>query len=381
VTVPFLRRDELREVKWKVGNGYVVAGENCDYYSELRFCTCWAGLSGRECVHRRMVMWAMPVELREAIKKMKFMKSSIEGLNEVFGGHVYNSDEIVALYGKPQVGKTLFCLQEAVASNSNVLYIDTEGGFKGMAGKWLDILTERFKSKSKIYLEPAKNLQHLMEFFGFKTRVVFQASDDTDDEEEESQSKKTNIDKKSIEKIISDLQKKERKEMKVKGKMEFRVLEKYDNAPVDIWVEKSEIDFVILDSVSAPVRVLMPEERQNLPARATAMAIIMGKLVSLQQNYNVCVLVTNHASFDPMNPHGLAQMRGGIAVHHFAKRIIYMDMRDKKDLRNYRRLWIMRMEDEPKASMVVGARIDDVGFHYEKDVKKLLTDTEVERVG
>ena len=112
------------------------------------------------------------------------------------------------------------------------------------------------------------------------------------------------------------------------------------------------------------------------------MAIIMGKLVNLQQTHNVCVLVTNHASFDPTNPYSnVAQMRGGIAVHHFSKRIIYMDMRDKKELRNYRRLWIMRIEDEPKASTVIGARIDDAGFHYEKDVKKLLTDSEVDRVG
>ena len=129
----------------------------------------------------------MPVELSDAIKNLRYIPSSIEGLNEVYGGYVYNSDEIVALYGKPQVGKTLFCLQEAVASNANVLYIDTEGGFRGMASKWLDVLRARFKTEGKIYLESSKNLMSLMEFFGFKTKVVFQTAGDDEDEEDDFQ--------------------------------------------------------------------------------------------------------------------------------------------------------------------------------------------------
>ena len=368
----------MRQVKWNLGRGYVVEGENSDYFTEAGFCSCWAGLVGRVCVHKKMVM-EMPVELREAIKGLKNIGSSIAGLNEVFGGHLYNSDEIVALYGKPQVGKTLFCLQEAVASNVNVLYIDTEGGFKGMASKWLDVLTERFKSRSKIYLESCKNLYSLMEFFGFKTKVVFKVADDDDDGDDDRSRKKKAED---VEEKIEELQKKERRSMNEKGKMEFRVLEKYDNAPVDVWLQEKDIGFVILDSVTAPVRVMMPEERQNLPARSTAMAIIMGKLVNLQQRHNVCVLVTNHASFDPTNPYSnVAQMRGGIVVHHFSKRVLYMDLRDKKEYKDYRRFWVMRIEDEAKASIVVGAKIDDAGFHYEKDVKKLLTDAEASRIG
>jgi len=323
----------------------------------------------------------MPVELSDAIKNLRYIPSSIEGLNEVYGGYVYNSDEIVALYGKPQVGKTLFCLQEAVASDANVLYIDTEGGFRGMASKWLDVLRARFKTEGKIYLESSKNLMSLMEFFGFKTKVVFQTAGDDEDEEDEGAEVRSRKKPETVEEKIKMMQKQEKREMREKGKMEFRVLEKYDNAPIDVWIKENKIGFVILDSITAPVRVIMPEERQNLPARATAMAIIMGKLVNLQQNHNVCVLVTSHASFDPTNPHSVAQMRGGVAVYHFAKRIIYMDARDKKDLRDYRRMWIMRIEDEPKATTVVGVRIDDVGFHYEKDVRKLLTEAEVSRFG
>jgi adenosyl cobinamide kinase/adenosyl cobinamide phosphate guanylyltransferase len=326
----------------------------------------------------------VPVELLDAIKGLKYIKSSIEGLNEVYGGFLYNSDEIVAIYGKPQVGKTLFCLQEAVASGKNVLYIDTEGGFKGMAQKWYEIFRERFKYKGHIYLESCKTLDALTDFLGFKTRVVFRVADEEDDGGDND--KKRKKDASTVEEKVAEMQRQERREMREKGKMEFRVIERYENALIDGWIKEKDIEFVILDSISAPIRVLMPEERQNLPARATAMALVMGKLVNLQQRHNVCVLVTNHASFNPTDPYQSRDatspiMRGGISVYHFSKRIIYMDERHGKDYRNFRRLWIMRIEDEPRAGAVVGVKIDDAGFHYVKDVKELLTDGEIKKIG
>jgi RecA/RadA recombinase len=317
------------------------------------------------CVHKRMVMWAMPVSLKDAVKNLKFLKSSLKGLNEVYGGSLYNSDEIVALYGKPQVGKTLFALQEAVASGANVLYIDTEGGFKGMAQKWLDVLVERFKAKNEVYLETCKTLDALTEFLGFRTKVIFRVADEDEGGDEEKE-KRRGKEPTTVEEKIKELQKQERREARAeRGKMEFRVLERFENAPIDVWIQEQKIGFVILDSISAPVRVLMPEERQNLPARASAFALIMGKLVSLQQKHNVCVLLTNHASFDPTD--------------------IYRDstsvaMRGK-EFRQCRRFWIMRIEDDLRAHNVVGAKIDDLGFHDVDDVKKLLTDSELRKLG
>ena len=168
----------------------------------------------------------MPVSLRDAVKNLKYLKSSLKGLNEVYGGSLYNSDEIVALYGKPQVGKTLFALQEAVASGANVLYIDTEGGFKGMAQKWLDVLVERFKAKNEVYLETCKTLDALTEFMGFRTKVVFRVADESGgDEEEGEREKRRGKEPTTVEEKIRELQKQERREARSeKGKMEFRVL-------------------------------------------------------------------------------------------------------------------------------------------------------------
>jgi hypothetical protein len=227
-------------------------------------------------------------------------------------------------------------------------------------------------------------LDALTDFLGFKTRVVFRVADEEDDGGDND--KKRKRDASTVEEKVAEMQKQERREMREKGKMEFRVIERYENALIDGWIKEKDIEFVILDSISAPIRVLMPEERQNLPARATAMSLVMGKLVNLQQRHNVCVLVTNHASFNPTDPYQSRDstspiMRGGISVYHFSKRIIYMDERHGKDYRNFRRLWIMRIEDEPRAGAVVGVKIDDAGFHYVKDVKELLTDGEIKKIG
>lgn len=317
----------------------------------------------------------MPVDLEEATKKMKDYQSSINGLNKIYGGGLYNSDEIVAIYGKPQVGKTLFSLQEAMSQKKiNVLYIDTEGGFTGMARKWYPVFRERFKFGGKVFVESCRTLESLHEFLGLKTAVVFKKKkDDKEDDESvslDSYSEESGSGDKVVKKSVRD----EKKALKEKGKMEFRIIEKRAYAPIDDCIAANKVEFVVLDSVSAPVRLAIPDEQQNFPARATATSVVMGKLIQLQEKYGVAVLVTNHASWNPAEQFNtLANMRGGLAVHHFAKRILYLDMREKKSLVNYRRIWVGRIEDRPKFSDIVGLRIDDLGFSEVTD-KSLLAE-------
>lgn len=332
-----------------------------------------AGLTGKMCKHRGWV--GMPVDLDEATKSLKLYKSTLDVFNEIYGGALYNSDEVVVIYGRPQVGKSLFCLQEAVGVGENVLYIDTEGGFKGLAAKWLPVFRARFKKNNKIYLESCRTMESLHEFLGFKTRVVFKRAKEDEDEEEKSATLEDfGMD---VDKLLKAKQKEAKKAAKEKGKMEFRILETVDYAPIDAWVEKNNVKFVIVDSVSAPIRLSIPDEQQNFPARATATGIIMRKLIELQKRYEVGVLVTAHASFNPADPTAkLADLRGGIVLHHFAKRMIYIDMREARNMINFRRAWIVRIEDEPRYSRVVGLKITDVGFEEYENVEDLLTMTE-----
>lgn len=331
----------------------IVKGVEGDYVIDTFGCTCMAGIFGKKCKHikeaERLGVIKMPVSVSES-KPQKSFPSFLRGLNEMVGEDFYNSDIIVAIHGKPSVGKTLYALHECIhllSIGGNFLYIDTEGGFKSMVAKWWPVLEKRFLGsgrKGDGYVEVRKTLTSLHEFLGFKTSVLW-----------------------------------------VKEKMEFRILEKMKEAPIDEFIEKKKIDFVVLDSVSMPVATAINEEQQNRPARFTATALIMGKLAEIQEKYNCCVLTINHTSWNPSNPYeSFGQMRGGKIVHHYAKRIVYIDSRQKSELANFRRFWLVRAENIDKFGDVAFAFIDDSGMH-DIDIKTgwkagILTDNEVEYV-
>lgn len=339
----------------------IARGNEGDYVIGPHGCTCMAGTFGKRCKHideaeRRGLM--APVEIGKAGFTRSF-PSFLSSLNEIVGENFFNSDVIVAVHGKPGVGKSLYALHEcanASAKGINFLYIDTEGGFKSLAHSWWDKLEKKFGIKEgsgKGYVETRKTLKTLHEFLGYRTDTVW-------------------------------VKKKERGEEET-GKMEFRILESLPEPEIDSFIQKKDIGFVVVDSVSMPVATAINEEQQNRPARFTATALIMGKLAELQEKYGVCVLTIHHSSWNPQNPYEtFAQMRGGKIVHHYSKRILYMDMRQKDELSDMRRLWLARAEDVAKFSDVAFLSIDDNGMG-DIDAKTgyeagLLTNSELEWV-
>jgi len=352
----------------------LIEGGGGIYVCSRDFCSCPAGSFGKKCSHKEAIR-NMPVKLSDAIKSIKHLPSSIRQLNKELGGFLYNDDEIVCIYGKPNVGKSLFAFQEAcyIASlGNNVLYIDTEGGFKAMALKWHKVFKKRFgKLEGEIYLEVKKTMRTLHDYLGFRTDVVYKVSGRKADEKQT--------------KLVEQKKTKRKKKKKTeKGKMEFKILETYPEAEIDRVVDKYDIDFIILDSVTSPIRLAISDEQQNNPAKATAMGLIYGKLLELMELKGVAVLTTNHASWNPADPYQtLANMRGGVVAHHYSKRWFYMDRRQKKGVENYRKLWMVRVEDMPEFGKVFPLKIDDDGFHYADDIslEDLLTESERRNLG
>ena len=255
----------------------VIRGSVGDYVTDEDFCTCPAGLFRGKCKHTEMVK-NMPLKtFEESAKELKQIKSSIDGLNTVYGGYFYNSDALIALYGKYESGKTLLLFQDVeymASQGKNVLFIDTEGGMKNMYAKWDKVFESRFgKFTGKKYLEVRKGLSNLTEYLGYKTQIIFKSSrtgkSEVVDEDDDSQRAKD------------------------KGKMEFRIIESIP-AQIDDDLKEGKIDHIVLDSLSAPLKVI-PTDQQNFPARATASALILSKLLLLQDKYNVSVAVTSHA--------------------------------------------------------------------------------------
>ena len=286
------------------------------------------------------------LEIEDIINNKDLSKefpSNLDGINNIFGGSAYNSNEISALYGKPGSGKSLFAIQEAVYLSSigkNVLFIDTEGSIIPMMKKWVPVFEKRFgKRKGKIYVESKKSLVGLMEYLGYKVVLEYVMA-------KGKASAKTG---------------KPSKAKKV-GKLEFRVLENVPSSLEEITKDKN-LDFVILDSLTSVLREFT-KEQQNYPSRSDAIAFIMRELIRVQEEYDVGMLINHHATFNPMNPYETkADCTGGLVVKHYAKRMMYIDKREMVAVANYRRFWLVRSENSAAWSKASVTLIDDDGYH------------------
>jgi len=329
----------------------VIEGSVCDYVLDVdeKLCTCPARLfKGIECKHLKGV-GEMPVELEKIEKSVRRMPSFSDGVNSLFGGSFFSSDAVVGIHGLPHEGKSLWMIHEAFSLSSkgyNVLYIDTEGNVGEMILAWKEKLQKRFPLKGQIYFESRRSLESLCDFLGYKVAVVFHSAGGG--------------------------------EKKEKGKMEFRIIESAKESDLEKFVAEKKIDAIILDSFSAPIRNAFPDEQCNFPSRASAMALIFGKLITVQEKYGCAVAVTAHSTLNPANPYqSVAEMRGGIVAHHYVKRLIYIDSRAAKKYANYRRLWLFRCEDKPKLGGVAAVEIRDDGIFDYENYMELLTDSEL----
>ena len=295
-------------------------------------------------------------EVEEGKTPIRYLDSSIKPLNDVFGGNVYSSRSIFSVYAEPNVGKTLFLLQETfyfLSKGYNILYIDTEGGVAEKLLAWKEIFKEKFgEPKGKVKFKVIRQLEDIMEFFGYK--------------------------------VISRYVSADRK--KTKGKHEFQVIETITEPAVFKEIKELNIDVVIIDSVSSPFRTAFQiSAQQNHPAKADAMAIFYDSLLNLQDKFDVFVLTSHHASVNPANMYDvIPRMRGGNTPVFYSKRIFALDRREKKGQKHYRRFWLVRADGFEDFSVIAFAKIDYLGYRElnedeKESVNTLLTGSEQER--
>lgn len=326
-------------------------GTVCTYVVEKDWCTCPGFTIRKHCKHVDKLGPLLNVEQIE--RGQGGIKSSLDSLNNLYGGYLYSSDIMVVLYAKYDVGKTILSLQEAFYAASvghNVLIIDTEGGTKEKIAAWKDAFFRRYKKKGNIFFESKRTLESLSEYFGKKVKVMFEQADKKGD----------------------------------KGRMDFRVIQSVKEPEIDIAVKDNKIDFIILDSLSDPIRKAIPNAKQNNPAKDSASSQLLGKLLNIQERLGTSLLVTAHASFDPANQYAMVedvQARGGSTFRHSAKRVLYMDKRQMQGLQDYRRVWMVRGENEPSLSAIQGVKYTDAGvIESDKGIDELLTDKEREKL-
>jgi RecA/RadA recombinase len=296
-----------------------------------RFCTCPGFIYNGKCWHlnslaQSRLLEGGNVKIEELVSKCWEIKSSLSNLNSLFGGSAYSTCETMALYGLPNVGKTLLSLQEAMyfaSQGVNVLYIDTEGSLASAYRAFGQAFRERFgEPKGVIEVEVVKTLEELLYFLGFKVDVELKGQ-----------------------------------------KVEVQAEEVGGEPGIERAVREGKIGFIIIDSITQPIRERFPSVQQNFPARADVTGMIYASLLRAQAKYGAGILTTHHATFNPANPYEtLADIRGGIAVLYTNKRVVYLDYREKKGMENVRRFWLVRGPGKQSWSDVAFARIDDRGY-------------------
>jgi KaiC/GvpD/RAD55 family RecA-like ATPase len=258
------------------------------------------------------------------------MKSFLSNLENLIGE--FRSEEYYSIYARPSAGKTLYVLEEAVnliSQGATIIYLSTENGFEGLFEEWKPKFEEKFNVKVteqnfkifKIY-----NLENLMDFLG-----------------------------RSINITIGD-----------KGKMTtFLVEEKKKNIDtLPIHISKAKNPVIILDSFSVLFREDFNTATQNFSARSDAVGFLFATLKEIMRKYNAFTIMLHHASIDPMNLYNQPdKMRGGTIISYYSKYILYFEVERKNTMRDYRKVFGVRLAGKKDWVNFAWLRIDDSGYH------------------
>jgi RecA/RadA recombinase len=142
-------------------------------------------------------------------------------------------------------------------------------------------------------------------------------------------------------------------------------------------IEQTNARLLVYDSLSAPFKSTFPNT-QDLPARSAALAMLLSHAQRLCVEFGIAVVVTSHASIDPIKAWD-RRPYGGITLGHEAKFSFELTKsgatRNRKDAppaveinpedetADGRAIWVQRHPAMADYSKVGYANIDVEGFH------------------
>ena len=228
--------------------------------------------------------------------KWKYLKSGCNTVDTILGGG-FRYGTVTAVTSEPNIGKTKLSLQLALANVASTgkksMIIDTEGEDRDdimeilkRFGKRYNLSEDEIKKKITIVncqgdiQEPS--LIKLMKLFGYKLKL----------------------------------------ELSEKG---GKYSVSFQNVKPEIDQYKpSDYSFIVIDSLSSPLKETIGTETQNLPARASIVQRLFGKLYQYAKTHNICFVVNHHTSRNPITPFGrdFGKVFGGDPVLYNSKYIL-----------------------------------------------------------
>ncbi len=138
-------------------------------------------------------------------------------------------------------------------------------------------------------------------------------------------------------------------------------------------IEHTKAKLLVYDSISAPFKASFPST-QDLPARSAGLAMLLSHAQRLCVEFGIAVVVTSHASIDPIKAWD-RRPYGGITLGHEAKfsfELTKSTAKRNKDAvalneedatEDGRAIWVQRHPAMADYSKFGYANIDDEGFH------------------
>lgn len=106
-----------------------------------------------------------------------------------------------------------------------------------------------------------------------------------------------------------------------------------------LWTDLREKKYgiVIIDSITAPIKSVIPSASQNFPARASILQELLGTFYTICQAHDCCIFMTDHITRSPMSPgyaYGLGTLWGGQDVTYYVKIQLglYRALKDQREM-------------------------------------------------
>ena len=327
-----------------IGDSGKIYNTSIDNESNRYWCSCdsYVYNKGKICKHISHLL--MNLEYDRMVNKIETLDKLSTGsqvIDNLLGGGIpYGT--ITTLYGEPKAGKSMLCYQLGLANTAKTglktLYIDTEG----IRRQDFASIVNKFNSRYKLSPQEIAKFEYTTTLGDLKL--------------------------KSIQKLYRLFGVMPMLEMSKGGRytVQFEPC-----APVFKEEQWKQYSMIIVDSLTAPLKMAIGSNTSNLPTRAQLTERLFGMLIEIAMRNNIAVVVNHHASVDPMTLFGrdLGKPWGGDPILYnskYALLIVDADGKTKKDTgwdHEARRVRLIRRPDEQDTNVLYPVRLKkDYGY-------------------
>jgi len=250
------------------------------------------------------------------IEKKKF-STGVKDIDDLIDGGILLGAPAL-IYGIPNLGKTWFCFQLACMCTRDpkhgglgrrALYLDTESFFtESVFDRFYAYFKKRWPDlpdEPMIDVKITKDIFELGKLFGIHYEIIH---------EERRVS------------VVSRFPTKRQKALQKTGKSKLKSTTKSSDYILEseIWktLEEKKYGLVVIDSITAPIKSVIPSATQNFPARASILQELLGTFYTICRAHNTCIFLTDHITRSPMSPgyvYGIGAPWGGQDITYYVK--------------------------------------------------------------